>query len=170
VFICVYLAALTGLSACAPTATPTLFLPPTIPATILNPTQSPAVTALPSPTPPLPTQTPPCSDGLAFLQDLTFPDGSYVSPGQQLDKQWLVTNNGTCNWDARYRLKLMDGNPLGSATELPLYPARAGTQAVIRILFTAPGEAGTYRSQWNAFGPGGQVFGDPIYIEIIVSP
>lgn len=170
VFICVSLAAVFALSACGQTATPTLFLPPTLPPTLGAATQTPAATALPTPTLPLPTPTPPCSDGLTFLQDLTFPDGSSVSPGQPVDKQWLVANSGSCNWDARYRLKVLDGDPMGAAIEQPLYPARAGTQAVIRILFIAPAEPNTYRSRWQAFGPDGQAFGESVYIQLVVSP
>ena len=76
-------------------------------------------------------------------------------------------NSGTCDWDSRYRLKLMDGSAM-EAAEQALYPARAGAQATLRILFTAPSDTGTYKSTWQAFGPGGDVFGDPVYIQIIV--
>ena len=74
-----------------------------------------------------------------------------MAPGSTLDKQWLVQNSGDCNWDARYRLRLISGDALGAATEQALYPARAGTQATLRILFTAPQEAGDYVSEWQAF-------------------
>ncbi len=170
VLVCVYASLIPALFGCAPTPTPALFLPPTLPP-LAPPTSQPIIdTPLPTPTLPEPTPTPPCSDGLTFLQDVTFPDGSYVSAAQPIDKQWLVTNSGTCNWDARYRLRLMEGDALGVAGEQALYPARAGTQVVIRMHFTAPAAPNTYRSQWRAFGPDGQAFGDPIYIEIIVSP
>ena len=85
-----------------------------------------------------------------------------------MDKQWLVANSGTCNWNERYHLKLIDGPALGAATDQILYPARAGSQATLRILFTAPTDTGTYKSTWQAFGPGGDAFGDTIYIQIVV--
>jgi len=97
-------------------------------------------------------------------------DGTVVSPGANIDKQWLVTNSGTCNWDSRYRLKLIGGDALGAATEQALYPARAGTQATLQIIFTAPLEAGTYESAWQAYNPEGEAFGDFVSIKIIVSP
>ncbi len=115
-----------------------------------------------------PTSTPVCENNLRYLEDLSLPDGSLVSPGETLDKRWRVENNGTCNWDRRYRLKLIAGPSLGASEEQALYPARAGTQADLRILFTAPQEAGTYRSAWQAFSPEGQPFGDPIFIEVVV--
>jgi hypothetical protein len=161
------------LGACAPKPAPTFFLPPTeSPQLIPLPvTQAPATSAvIVVPTIVVPTPTPPCTDSLTYIQDLTIPDGTVVSPGQIIDKQWLVTNSGTCDWDARYRLRMFSGAELGAATEQALYPARAGTQATLRILFTAPSDAGTYNSAWQAFGPEGTAFGDTIYIQIVVSP
>jgi hypothetical protein len=161
------------LGACAPKPAPTFFLPPTeslqlipLPATQATATSS----AIVVPTILVPTPTPPCTDNLSYIQDLTIPDGTNVSSGQIIDKQWLVTNSGTCDWDARYRLKLVSGAELGAAIEQALYPARAGTQATLRILFTAPSDAGTYSSAWQAFGPEGTAFGDTIYIQIVVPP
>jgi len=116
----------------------------------------------------LPTPTPPCADALRYIEDLSIPDGSQVSSGESLDKRWSVENSGTCNWDKGYRLKLIAGPDLGASVEQALYPARSGSQATIRILFTAPKDAGVYRSAWQAYNPKGQPFGDPVFIEIQV--
>ena len=86
-----------------------------------------------------------------------------------MDKQWLITNTGSCNWDASYRLKLIAGDAMGAPTELALYPARAGTQAILRIVFTAPANLGAYESAWQAFAPDGTAFGDAVYIQFSVS-
>ncbi len=159
------------LAACAPKSTPTIFIPPTQLAQLIpiTPTStSSAVTSIPTIT--LPTATAPCTNILTYNKDLTIPDDTAVAPGQSIDKQWLVTNSGTCNWDSRYRLKLINGDAMGTTSEQALYPARAGTQAMLRILFTTPSTAGTYRSAWQAFGSSGEAFGDPIYIQINVQP
>jgi len=100
--------------------------------------------------------------------DVTIPDGTAISPGSSIDKQWLVNNSGTCNWDSGYRLKWIGGDPLGAAAEQALYPARAGTEATLKIAFTAPAEPGSYQSAWQAHGPDGVAFGDPVFIEIVV--
>ena len=158
-------------AACAPKSTPTIFIPPTQPVQLIpiTPTStSSAVTSVP--TIALPTPTPPCTNVLTYNKDLTIPDDTAVAPAHSIDKQWLVTNSGTCNWDSRYRLKLINGDAMGTTSEEALYPARAGSQATLRILFTAPSTAGTYRSAWQAFGPGGEAFGDAIYIQINVQP
>lgn len=154
------------------TAAPASPAPPTLVIT-LTATQfrlaSP--TPQPSPTPPPrpPTSTPVCQDGLRFLADITIPDGTIVAPGETLDKQWQVENSGSCNWNERYRLRRISGPALGAPDEQPLYPARSGTQAIIRILLVAPSEPGTYRSAWQAYNPQGEPFGDPIFVEILVS-
>jgi hypothetical protein len=110
-----------------------------------------------------------CSNNLVFESDVTIPDGTQVAPGASLDKRWQVKNSGDCNWDAHYHFKLIDGSALGATPDQALYPARAGSEAVLRLVFTAPPDPGTYRSAWQAFGPDGQAFGDPVYIEITVT-
>jgi len=160
------------LQACAPTPTPTPFIPPKA----ATPTQAlvqGATPVIPTSTPqleptPSPTATPPCEDSLAFVKDITVPDGTVVSPGGTVDKQWLVQNNGSCNWDSGYRLKFVGGSELGAAKEQALYPARAGSQATLRLTFTAPSEPGTYSTAWQAFNPEDVAFGDAIFMEISV--
>jgi len=85
-----------------------------------------------------------------------------------VDKQWRVQNDGSCDWDDRYRLKLVTGDPLGLPAEMPLYPARAGAEAIIQMTLIAPQEAGTYHTVWQAYNPDGVIFGQPIYVEIVV--
>lgn len=162
---------------CGPPATPTYFIAPTMAAVasvpqpnalVVSSTSTPQVVAVPTLT--LPSPTPPCIDGLTYLQDLTIPDGSIMAPGQSIDKRWQVSNSGTCNWDARYRLKLLSGDSMGAGISVPLYPARAGTQVTLSILFTAPQVAGTYECQWQAVNPDSLPFGDAFYMQIVVSP
>ena len=146
------------------TATPNedIFRPPDLQAT--PPGQTPAGEASHPGTPP----TPACGDSLDFLDDLTIKDGTVILPGATIDKRWLVENNGSCSWDGRYRLRLISGEALSAPAEQALYPARAGTQAIIRMLLTAPTEPGTYHSAWQAYNPQGEAFGEPVYIEIVV--
>jgi hypothetical protein len=85
----------------------------------------------------LPTPAPPCTDSLRYVEDLSIPDGSQVSPSEKLDKRWTVENDGSCNWDQNYSLKLIAGPDMGALLISPI-PARSGSQATIRIIFTAP--------------------------------
>jgi hypothetical protein len=108
-----------------------------------------------------------CTNNLTYLQDLTIPDGSQVAAGSALDKRWKVQNSGTCNWDERYRIKLVSGTEMG-AKEQALFPARGGTELTIQIMFTAPNEPGTYQSAWQAYDPQDKAFGDLFYLQVDV--
>lgn len=111
-----------------------------------------------------------CVNTLTYLEDLSIPDGSWVTPQSTLDKRWRVRNSGTCNWNEKYRLKLIAGTEMGVTTEMALFPARSGSEVVIEIQFIAPSESGEYRSAWQAVDPSGAAFGDPIFIDINVQP
>ncbi len=163
---------LTLLTACGslaiqPTEDTAPFLPPTLSAVDALSTQAPPPTFAAST--PWVTPTLPCSNNLAFVSDVTFPDGSKVTPGAILDKRWQVRNTGTCNWDARYHFKLVEGDAMGVASDQALYPARAGSEAILRLVFTAPPAKGTYRSAWQAFGADGKPFGSTVYVEVVVT-
>jgi hypothetical protein len=162
-------------SACSSVATPPPFRPPTAeapliePTFIIHPTQevvviesTPLPTIFPTPNPQ------DCVNNLTFVEDLTIPDNMFTTFGFGLDKQWLVENSGTCHWNSAYRLRNIGGAALGAPAEIALYPARAGTQATIQILFTSPFTEGVYESAWQAVDANGAAFGDPIYIRIVV--
>jgi hypothetical protein len=160
------------ITACDSQTTPTLYIPPTQNITQVFATQVQPASKLDPVTPtapPQPSPSPDCTPGLLFLEDLSIPDGSSVNPGDLLDKRWLVENIGSCNWDNKFSLRLIAGPELGAPPENALFPARSGTQVEIRILFTAPQEPATYRSAWQAHDPQGKIFGDPIFIEIVVA-
>jgi hypothetical protein len=166
------------LAGCAPQPTASPFIPPS------NETRLPSVAPLSYTPPPLPTTlgatptpanltasvTPesPCVNSLRFVDDVNFPDGTVVKPGEKIEKLWRVENNGTCSWDSRYRMRLVEGDQLGAPVELALFPARPGTQTELRVIFIAPRESRYYRSTWQAYGPEGLAFGDPFYIDIFV--
>jgi hypothetical protein len=163
------------LPACSPVPTPTPFRPPTAQAPLVEPTfiihptkERVMIQSTPLPTI-VPTMDPKnCSNNLKFVQDLTVPDDTVMAVGLVFDKQWLVQNSGTCNWNSDYRLKHIGGGILGAPEEMALYPARAGTQATIQIRFTAPFTEGVYESAWQALDMNGTAFGDPIYVRITV--
>ena len=166
-FRCVILLTALGLSLSGCTLVPVLSAAESSGAVYVPPTIMPT----PVPTIPPPTQavpTPDCDDDLDYIEDLTIPDNSVVEAGSALDKQWKVKNTGTCNWDDNYSLRLMGGPAMGAPADIALYPARSGTEATIQIQLTAPDETGTFRSMWQAIGPNGEPFGDPIFIQIIV--
>ncbi len=142
------------------------FVPPTPVDESALATQA-AAESLPTPKN-LPTATVQCVDNLVFKNDITIPDGTVVAPDYTLDKRWEVENSGNCNWSQGYRVRLIAGTELGAAKEQALFPARSGSRVVIRMVFKAPKEPGTYHSAWQAFTPQGEPFGDPFFIDIKV--
>ncbi len=170
----ILLTSIFSLWACAPQTTPTPFRPPTAaPPTQPLPTTTPIpalFTSVPTPTVIVTPTAGPCTDNLSFIEDVTVEDGTSFLPNASIDKQWLVQNSGTCNWDASYRLKWVGGDPMGAAQEQSLYPARKGTQTTLQVTFTAPAELGSYESAWQAVDPNGNFFGDLVFIKIVVSP
>jgi hypothetical protein len=157
---CVFVYLWLLLSACGGNSTipPNPSLPAIFPSEVIIPTLPVVSTVIQS-----------CIDSLIFINDITIPDNSIVTPGSMVDKQWLVQNDGSCNWDGRYRLRLIYGDSLGTTPELALFPARAGMQATIRIVFTAPLEAGEYISEWKAFDSRGIPFGESFLMKIVVN-
>ena len=111
----------------------------------------------------------PCTNNAHFIADVTVPDGAEFLPGQPIDKQWRVRNTGTCDWNADYRLVLVSGNALGAPSEVALYPAKGGNEAILELNMTAPPDPGSYTGRWQARDPAGNVFGDRIFITIGVA-
>jgi hypothetical protein len=161
------LALLAGiLSGCQPESSPSTT---TQIADFIPPTQNPAILDIQTEEiNPLPTRQTNCDNQLLFLDDLTIPDGTEVSPGDEVVKRWLIRNEGSCNWNRSYSLQLISGLSLSAGKEKALYPARQSSEAVIEIRFTAPSNPGNYNSWWQAYDPDGNRFGDPIFMEISV--
>lgn len=153
-------------------ATAEIFRPPTAEADIptqLNPINA-APFEIPSPTNTQTTNEINCTNSLHYIEDLTVPDGTTIAPGSEIDKQWQVENNGSCNWDQLYSFRRISGDELGTAPTQDLFPARSGSKVVIEIMLTAPLQAGSYHAVWQAFDPYDQPFGDYLSIYFVVSP
>lgn len=125
-------------------------------------------TPLPSPAVLLPTVRASCANAARFVEDLTIPDGTHVALAATLDKRWSVQNSGTCDWGPEYRLVHQGGSGIEGPSEVALYPARAGAQAVWQVSLQAPGQPGEYQSRWQAQAPDGSLFGDEVFIIIVV--
>lgn len=129
-----------------------------------------APTSTQPPEPVAPLATLPCTHDAQYLEDLTLPDGTEVIPGAALDKRWLVLNRGTCAWGPEHRLIQIGESRIAAPRELALYPAVPGSQAVWQVAMTAPSEEGEYISRWQARAPDGTLFGDEVYVLIVVNP
>lgn len=110
-----------------------------------------------------------CVDDASFIEDVTVPDGTEVLPGAAIDKRWSVSNSGSCDWGPDYRLVQVGSSGIEGPLEAALFPARAGATAIWEVALVAPTEPGEYLARWQARAPDGTLFGDEVFVLILVA-
>jgi len=139
-------AQLTRTALSLPTATNTALPSPTVTATIQLPTATTAsdsTNATPIVTPD--TGTTPNPNKMAFVTDVTIPDGQVIPPGAKFVKTWRLKNTGTTTWTANYRVRLWAGNSFGfEAVNSSIIKITNSTSAALRNLQTG-------YLNWNIF-------------------
>ena len=144
----------------------------TLIATGIQPTFTPGessatATPAPSPSPNIPTMaiSPTATQGecdqAGFEKDVTIPDNTVLSPGEQFTKTWRLRNDGTCTWNSSYALVFDRGDAMGgpASATLTSNPIPPGETVDVSIVLIAPETAGTYQGYWKLRNPAGQVFG-----------
>lgn len=141
----------------APTATP-------IPAT---------ATPVPATNTPVPTVVSYC-DWVAFVRDVTIPDGTSLAPGEVFTKTWRLQNRGTCTWTPDYDIVFYSGAQMsGTTMQVPGYVA-PGQSVDVAVTFTAPSTPGHYVGYWILRNASGRLFGsgtsadETFYVDIYV--
>ncbi len=105
---------------------------------------------------------------MTFVSDVSIPDNTAMTPGQNFTKTWKVLNSGTCNWDAGFKFAFVGGEQMsGVAFTLPSAVAANATLDV-SVAMIAPTKTGTLRGNWRMQTAGGQFFGDEVYVQIVV--
>lgn len=150
---------------------------------IVTQTMYAATQNAPTPVPVTATPVPPTStavptavsycDWMAFVKDVTIPDGTSLAPGEVFTKIWRLQNRGTCTWTSDYMLVYTSEDPMGSTTAVRLPGNVAPGQTVdVSVTFTAPASAGYHISYWMLRNPSGALFGsgnkanEAFYVEI----
>lgn len=145
-------------------------------------TPSPTVTSEPTATPqPLPTQAPTLPSGLVptlpaaspdnatWIEDVTVPDDTLFAKNAKFVKTWKVENSGTTTWNSGYKLIYIDGTYMTENTVISIVNNVAPkVQVELSVPMQAPATDGTYTSFWRMMNDKGQLFGDVIYVRIIV--
>lgn len=150
-------------------------VPPTSAATATEAvTGAPQATALPTETV-IPTNNPfestpttiTCDDAI-WVADVTVPDGTEMTPGQDFVKTWMIKNTGSCTWGTGYSLIHGYDETLEGVAE-PLTNAVApGEEVEVSVRFRAPATTGEHRSYWRMQNAGGSAFGEFLYVSIVV--
>lgn len=118
-----------------------------------------------------------CNNAL-WVQDVTIPDGTIVSPGETIVKTWQVQNLGPCSWNSNYRL-IFSYQTAGTNWEYSApvnFPGdlNPGENVEISITLRAPSALGGYKAwfrmqtdQWPTIGNNAN-FGPELSVEILV--
>ena len=105
---------------------------------------------------------------MTFANDVSIPDNTAMTPGQNFTKTWKVLNSGTCAWDAGFKFVFTSGEQMSGVTfTLPSAVAPNATLD-ISVAMIAPTKTGTLRGNWRMQTAGGQFFGDEVYVQIVV--
>jgi hypothetical protein len=131
-----------------------------VPTPTAPPTSAPTATF-----PPLPTRTPvpptpiPC-DLAQFFGDVTIPDDTVFTPGQNFTKTWRLKNTGSCTWTTSYSIVFTSGDQMGAISSVNLpHNVGPGQTVDVSVSMTAPATNGTYKGQWKMRNASGYVFG-----------
>lgn len=137
-------------------------------------TPTPSLTPAPSLTPtsaaPTITLTPSqvICDNSTFLQDVSVPDSSVMTPGQTFLKTWRFKNTGSCTWTGAYTIRYAYGDRLGGQDTYINIEVLPNQEAEISVQLTAPTKPGTYRGYWVLFNNNGYSFGEYVSVSFIV--
>lgn len=108
-------------------------------------------------------------DNLEYVADVTVPDDTTMSPGQDFVKTWRVKNAGSCPWGDGYELVYADYAEEMSGQPQPITQVvQPGQEVEVSVQFTAPDAIGEYLSAWQMSNPAGVTFPEAIYVRIIV--
>lgn len=103
-----------------------------------------------------------------FVADVTVPDDTEIQPGKSFTKTWRVQNNGSRAWGQGFTIRFAGGVLMSAQTSYALPAAQPGQAVEISINMTAPDRPGTHYADWRLHDDRGEVFGEIIYVRIVV--
>lgn len=105
---------------------------------------------------------------MTFVSDVSIPDDTAMTPGQNFTKTWKVLNSGTCAWEAGFKFVFTGGEQMSGVNFTLASPVPSNGQLDISVAMIAPSKTGTLRGNWRMQTAGGQFFGDEVYVRIVV--
>ncbi len=101
-----------------------------------------------------------CTNSAEFIEDVTVPDGTVMSPGEHFRKVWRLRNTGTCVWDRSYRVVSSGDFHMGGSQFAYLDKRTApGETADISMNLIAPVIYGSFESEYLLEDGDGNRFG-----------
>jgi hypothetical protein len=112
--------------------------------------------------PPAPDSLVPVSrcDAIQFVDDVTYPDGSFVIRNNTFVKTWRIKNIGTCSWTPSYALVFSSGDSMNGPSSVSLSRTiNPGETIEMSVTLIAPNKDGNYRGYWKLRNASGGYFG-----------
>jgi len=101
--------------------------------------------------------------------DVSVPDNTVMTPGQEFIKTWRVKNAGSCPWGAGYVLAYAGYTDQMNGQFIALTEViQPGQEVEVSVQFKAPSAVGEYLSAWQMRNPQGITFEEIIFVKIIV--
>ncbi len=106
---------------------------------------------------------------LKFLQDLTIPDNTVMTPAEVFTKTWQVENSGTCAWRPGFQMVLIGGTAMGGSPYIVTQQVNPGAKVAISIKMVAPtNQTGLIQGTWRMTDDQGNQFGDALTVVIVI--
>jgi hypothetical protein len=106
-----------------------------------------------------------CYDA-ALVTDVTIPTGTKFDPGNTFEKTWRLSNTGTCDWTADFKLTYVGGDVFGSDTTKIRARVPVGNIKDISLQMVAPAGSGKVVSNWQMATDTGALFGPVLSVSI----
>jgi len=107
-----------------------------------------------------------------YIADVTIPDGTVLSPGEDFEKIWRIQNTGSCTWDDGYKLVFIAGDRALDPASFEITSAEdfveSGETVDMGVDLTAPEAEGSYSATWQMQTDAGAYFGTPLTVVIEV--
>jgi hypothetical protein len=91
-----------------------------------------------------------------FVEDVTIPDGTVLTPGQAFTKTWRFRNNGTLPWGKGVKFVFVEGKydefqseKMGGPDFVDVPDVAPGQTVDVSVNLVAPKQPGRYRSYWR---------------------
>jgi len=106
----------------------------------------------------------------AFVEDVTFPDGSTVAPNQTLVKTWVMKNVGNDQWPVGTQLVFLGGavTPTDAKALESISLAQPGEAVQLSVEVRTPARAGHHMGYFRLTTADGRKFGHRIWVDVNV--
>lgn len=111
----------------------------------------------------------PTIDEMAYLADITVPDGTSIVAGRSFTKTWRVRNSGTSTWN-HFTLAHAGDERMDGPESVPLPPLKPNESGEVSLTLVAPLTPGRHRSTWKPRNSRGRLFPFELFADIVVTP